>query len=36
VTVKITVTSGGRVGAYAVTVDLKTNDLTFIQGRPQF
>ena len=25
---------GGRVGGYAVTVDLKTNDLTFIQGRP--
>jgi hypothetical protein len=36
VTVKISVNKGGRVGAYAVTVDLKTNDLTFIQGRPQF
>ena len=30
----VTVTQGGRVGGYAVTVDLKTNDLTFIQGRP--
>ena len=35
VTIRVTVTQGGRVGGYAVTVDLKTNDLTFIQGRPQ-
>jgi hypothetical protein len=35
VTIRVTVTSGGRVGGYAVTVDLKTNDLTFIQGRPK-
>ncbi len=34
VTIRVTATSGGRVGGYAVTVDLKTNDLTFIQGRP--
>jgi PKD repeat protein len=35
VTIRVTVTQGGRIGGYAVTVDLKTNDLTFIQGRPQ-
>jgi PKD repeat protein len=34
VTIRVTVTQGARVGGYAVTVDLKTNDLTFIQGRP--
>ena len=34
VTIRVKVTTGGRVGGYAVTVDLKTNDLTFIQGRP--
>jgi hypothetical protein len=35
VTIHVTVTQGGRVGGYAVAVDLKTNDLMFIQGRPQ-
>jgi hypothetical protein len=35
VTIRVSVTQGGRVSGYAVTVDLKTNDLTFIQGRPQ-
>jgi hypothetical protein len=35
VTIRVTITGGGRVGSYAVTVDLKTLDLTFIQGRPQ-
>jgi len=35
VTIRVTVTQGGRVGGYTVTVDLKTNDLTFIQGRPK-
>jgi hypothetical protein len=34
VTIRVTVTQGGRVGGYTVNVDLKTNDLTFIQGRP--
>ena len=35
VTISVTVTGGGRVGAYAVNVDLKTLNMSFIQGRPQ-
>ena len=35
VSLRVEVVRGGRVGAYAVNVDLKSLDLTFIQGKPQ-
>ena len=34
VSVRVSVTGGGRLGSYVTLVDLKTNDLTFIKGRP--